>query len=97
MAVHSDDGLTPAQKLLTMTLGIVQTQLLNIAAQLNLADRLKDGPKSAMELAEVTGMDPPTFARLMASLVDVLRMIGSPSLLAELAASTTLLICRGDF
>jgi SAM-dependent methyltransferase len=64
-----DDGLTPAQKLLTMTLGIVQTQLLNIAAQLNLADRLKDGPKPAMELAEATGMDPATFGRLLASLV----------------------------
>ena len=69
MATNSDDGLTPAQKLLTMTLGIVQTQLLNIAAQLNLADRLKDEPKSAFELAQATGMDPPTFARLIASLV----------------------------
>jgi len=71
MATCSDDGLSPAQKLLTMTLGTVQTQLLNVAAQLNLADRLKDGPKSAPELAEATGMDPPTFARLIASLVHI--------------------------
>lgn len=71
MAAYSDDGLTPAQKLLTMTLGIVQTQLLNIAAQLKLADRLKDGPKLATELAEATCMDPPTFARLLASLVNI--------------------------
>lgn len=72
MSTDADnDDASPAQKLLTMTLGIVQTQLLNVAAQLNLADRLKDGPKSAAELAKATDMDPPTFARLMASLAHI--------------------------
>jgi len=71
MGADADDDASPAQKLLTMTLGIVQTQLLNVAAQLNLADRLKDGPKSAAELAEATGMDPAAFARLMASLAHI--------------------------
>lgn len=71
MVTDADDDISPAQKLLTMTLGIVQTQLLNVAAQLNLADHLKDGPKSAAELAAATGMDPSTFARLMASLAHI--------------------------
>jgi DNA-binding MarR family transcriptional regulator len=54
-----------------MTLGIVQTQLLNVAAQLDLADHLKNEPRSAVELAAATGMDPPTLSRLLAALVRI--------------------------
>src|SRR5260221_11118818 len=71
MNAHVKVVISPAQQLLTMTLGIVQTQLLNVAAQLKLADRLKDGPQSAVELAEATGMDPATLTRLMASLAHI--------------------------
>src|SRR5262249_23216226 len=71
MGTDGEGDVSPAQKLLTMALGIVQTQLLNVAAQLKLADRLKDGPRSTAELAEATGMDPPTLSRVMASLARV--------------------------
>ena len=70
MNAHVKIVMSPAQQLLTMTLGIVQTQLLNVAAQLKLADRLKDGPQSAVELAEATGMAPAALTRLMASLAE---------------------------
>ena len=43
-----------AQHLLVMTLGVAQTHVLCVAAQLGLADRVKDGPKSVEELAEAT-------------------------------------------
>src|SRR5262245_51959996 len=60
---------SPARKLLTMSLGIVQTQLLNTAAQLNLADHLKNGPQSTAALAEAANVDPSALGRLMATLV----------------------------
>ena len=54
-----------AQHLQVMILGAAQTSVLCVAAQLGLADHLKDGPKSVAELAEVTRTHPPTLARLM--------------------------------
>jgi O-methyltransferase domain len=57
-----------AQHLLAMTLGVAQTQVLCVAAQLGLADHLKDGPKSVEALAAATGTHPPTFARLLSVL-----------------------------
>lgn len=68
MSTNAKEDVSPAEKLLTMTLGMAQTQLLSVAAQLKLADRLKDGPQSVETLAEATGMHPPSFARLMAAL-----------------------------
>ena len=58
-----------AQHLLVMTLGVAQTHVLCVAAQLGLADRVKDGPKSVEELAEATGAHSPTLTRLMGVLV----------------------------
>jgi len=57
-----------AQHLLSMVLGVAQTAVLCTAAQLGLADHLKDGPKSVSALAEATGAHPPTLARLLAVL-----------------------------
>ena len=54
-----------AQHLLVMALGVAQTAVLCTAAQLGLADHLKDGPKSVVALAEATGTHPPTLARLL--------------------------------
>jgi DNA-binding IclR family transcriptional regulator len=54
-----------AQHLLVMALGVAQTSVLCTAAQLGLADHLKDGPKSVAALAEATGTHPPTLTRLM--------------------------------
>ena len=63
----SDSAL--AQHLQVMILGVAQTSVLCAAAQLGLADHLKDGPKSVTALAEATGTHPPTLARLMDKLV----------------------------
>ena len=72
----TNDPLTPspadsslAQHLLSMALGVAQTAVLCTAAQLGLADHLKDGPQSVAALAEATGTHPPTLARLMDVLV----------------------------
>jgi hypothetical protein len=54
-----------AQRLLVMALGVAQTSVLCTAAQLGLADHLKDGPKSVAALAEATGTHPPTLTRLL--------------------------------
>ena len=58
-----------AQHLLVMALGVAQTAVLSTAAQLGLADHLKEGPKSVAALAEATETHPPTLARLMRVLV----------------------------
>jgi hypothetical protein len=57
-----------ALHLLSMALGVAQTAVLCTAAQLGLADYMKDGPKSVAALAEATGTHPPTLTRLLAVL-----------------------------
>jgi hypothetical protein len=52
-----------------MALGVAQTAVLGTAAQLGLADRVKDGAKSVAALAEATGTHLPTLTRLMDVLV----------------------------
>lgn len=58
-----------ALHLLSMALGVAQTAVLCTAAQLGLADQVKDGPKSVAALAEATGTHLPTLTRLMSVLV----------------------------
>jgi O-methyltransferase domain/Dimerisation domain len=52
-----------------MIMGVAQTAVLCTAAQLGLADHLKDGPTSVAALAEATGTHPPTLARLLDVLI----------------------------
>ena len=54
-----------ALHLLSMALGVAQTAVLCTAAQLGLADYVKDGPKSVAALADATGTHLPTLTRLM--------------------------------
>ena len=49
-----------AQHLLVMALGAAQTAVLCTAAQLGLADHVKDGPETVAALAEATGTHLPT-------------------------------------
>ena len=49
--------------------GYLSTQLLNVAAQLRLADLLRDGPRSSTELAASTGTRPSALHRLLRGLV----------------------------
>jgi hypothetical protein len=58
-----------ALHLLSMALGVAQTAVLCTAAQLGLADHVKDGPKSVAALADATGTHLPTLTRLMDVLV----------------------------
>src|SRR5262245_52955136 len=57
-----------AQQLLAMTLGVAQTHALSVAAQLGLADLMKDGSQSVAALAAATRTHLPTLARLMGML-----------------------------
>ena len=54
--------------LAAMTDGNLTTQLLYIAARLQLADRLAAGPRSCQELAQEAGIDPPVMHRLLRGL-----------------------------
>jgi hypothetical protein len=49
--------------------GYLSTQLLYVAAQLRLADLLRDGPRSSAELAASTGTSPDTLHRVLRGLV----------------------------
>lgn len=69
-APHSPD-VPPAHHLLAMMFGNVQTQLIRVAAQLRIADLLKDGPKPIAALAEATGTDASALARVMRALTDL--------------------------
>jgi hypothetical protein len=52
-------------------MGSVQTQVIRAAAQLGLADHLKDGPRTIAELAETTGTDASALGRIMRALADL--------------------------
>lgn len=69
-ASYSPD-VPPAHHLLAMMFGTVQTHLIRVAAQLRLADLLKDGHKSIAELAEATGTDASALTRVMRALTDL--------------------------
>jgi hypothetical protein len=56
------------QRLFQIALGGLGTQMLGVAARLDLADRLADGPKSCEELARSTGAHAPSLLRVMRAL-----------------------------
>ncbi|MFL5692165.1 MAG: SAM-dependent methyltransferase, partial [Ktedonobacteraceae bacterium] len=45
--------------------GLIKSQAIRLAAQLQLADLVKDGPKSLTELAEATGTNKAALYRLL--------------------------------
>jgi DNA-binding IclR family transcriptional regulator len=65
------EPLSPTHHLLAMLMGNVQTQLIRVAAQLGLADLLKDSPKGVEELAEATGANVSALRRVMRALIDL--------------------------
>src|SRR5262245_47241498 len=56
------------QQLLPMLYSAAQAQVIRIAAELGIADLVKDIPRSATELAEATATQEGTMARLMRTL-----------------------------
>ena len=63
--------LSPRDALLRMTNGYQVSQAIHVAATLAIADLLKDGSRSADELAEATGTHAPTLYRLLRALASV--------------------------
>ena len=61
----------PAAQLMQMIFGSVITQAISVAARLGLADLLKDGAKSADELAQATGTQARPLYRLLRALASV--------------------------
>jgi hypothetical protein len=62
---------TPREKLIGMITSYWSAQSIHVAAKLKLADLVKDGPKSAEELAKATKMHAPSLYRLMRALASV--------------------------
>ena len=58
----------PQAIILDMLLGMMKTQAIHEAVRLNLAERLKDGPKQVSELAEETQTHPNSLVRLLRAL-----------------------------
>jgi hypothetical protein len=81
--------------LLSMTLGVAQTQLLSVAAELGIADLVKDGPRSIEALATETGTEVSVLARALRGLagIGVLAETG-PQLFAGTPLATLLLTSR---
>jgi hypothetical protein len=65
----SDDAR--ARAMLVMLMGVAQTAALCSAARLDLADHLRDGPRSLDALAAVTEADPVGLARLLDALIEL--------------------------
>jgi O-methyltransferase domain len=63
---HTD--LSPAHQLMRMGLGVMTTQMLSAVAQLDIADKLAGGPKTAHELAQQSGTQPHMLYRIMRTL-----------------------------
>lgn len=59
---------SPIHQLLAMMFGTVQAQLVRVAAQLRIADLLKDGPQSIATLAETTKIPSSSLARMLKAL-----------------------------
>ena len=66
----SDDTELTSQ-LLAMIIGLGQSQVISLAAKLNIADRLKDEARTVEQLAHDTEIPLATFVRLMRTLVQI--------------------------
>jgi SAM-dependent methyltransferase len=62
---------SPQTQLLQMAMAISASRYLNVAAQLCLADHLADGPKSAEQLAGLTGTHAPSLYRFLRALTSL--------------------------
>jgi hypothetical protein len=61
----------PENQLLAMMLGVAGTQLVGLAAELGLADLLKDGPEQVETLARATGARKQALLQVMRALVEL--------------------------
>jgi hypothetical protein len=90
MAADDPSSALPPQVVLyQLATGHYVSRALHLAAKLGLADRLKDGPRSAEELARATGTHAPSLRRL-------LRLLASRDVLAEQADGAFALAPLGE-
>ena len=61
----------PPAVMLNLIIGYWVSRLIYVAAKLELADRLKDGPRSVEELATAAGVQPPALYRVLRALASV--------------------------
>jgi hypothetical protein len=69
--VVNQSDVDTAARLRDLIMGFRVTQMLYVAARLNLADHLAATPQSAEQLAARTGADPPSLRRLMRALTSI--------------------------
>lgn len=67
----AQDGTTAAQAFRRMLMGFRTTQMIHVAAKLNIADLLADGPLSADDLAKTAGANPRALYRLLRALASL--------------------------
>jgi ubiquinone/menaquinone biosynthesis C-methylase UbiE len=67
----SDAKPNPRQQLVQMITSYWTAMSIHVAAKLNLAEHVKDGPKTADELAKATKTHPPSLYRLLRALASV--------------------------
>jgi hypothetical protein len=67
-AIRAQEGRPPHVQLIEMAVAIWRARAIYAAAELGLADLLADGPRSAEELAQATGMHAPSLYRLLRAL-----------------------------
>jgi hypothetical protein len=65
------ETVTPQTQLMKMSMAYGVSRLLHVAAKLNLADCLSDGPRTAEELAGQTGTHAPSLYRALRALSDL--------------------------
>ena len=65
IAPHPCPRIPPLHCLLVMMLGVAQTQLLRVAAEIGIADLVKDGHQSIDTLAAATGTDALALVRVL--------------------------------
>ena len=73
-------GVGPVQHLSSLLTSYRISRAVQVAAQLQIADHIRDNPKSALEIARICGADPRSLFRLM-------RCLSSISLFTEVAVS----------
>jgi hypothetical protein len=71
VAAQPSTDVPALHRLLAMTLGVAQTQLIRVAVETGLADLVKDGPRSVDALAAATGVDALVLARVLRGLTSI--------------------------
>jgi hypothetical protein len=59
--MDNNQHLPPSAQMLQTTFGFTISRAISVAAQFRIADYLKDGPKTAVELAQLAGVHPVPF------------------------------------